>query len=63
MKYVFIMNPNSGSSRSIRKLTGKIKSAALRCGIDAEIYHTKGEGDAKRILRDFVLNTREKVKH
>ena len=48
MKYVFIMNPNSGSSRSIRKLTGKIKSAALRCGIDAEIYHTKGEGDAKR---------------
>lgn len=50
MKYVFIMNPNSGSSRSIRKLTGEIKDAALHCGIDAEIYYTRREGDAKRYV-------------
>ncbi len=61
MKYVFIMNPNSGSSRSIRKLTGEIKDAALRCGIDAEIYYTEREGDAKRYASKLCSESRNEA--
>lgn len=62
MKHIFIINPNSGSDRSLAKINDEIRKAASFYGIDVQIYHTKKEGDAKRYAFEICSKYKEKNK-
>lgn len=48
MKHLFIINPAAGQSESTHRLEEQIRAL----GVDREIVHTAGAGDAQRLARD-----------
>lgn len=53
MKYVFILNPNSGKARKREKLVSQIENAAKSLKVDFEIYFTKNQGNGKYYARNL----------
>lgn len=52
MKHYFIENPNSGKNNKIDVIQELVIPAAKKTGIDYEIYHTTGPGDATRFCKE-----------
>ena len=51
MKTVFIVNPQAGHGKNIKKLVESIKSVASKIGCDAQVYVTKAIGDAQQFVK------------
>lgn len=56
MKHIFIVNPRAGKKDATDDIRRRV--AALGGNLDAEIYVTRGEGDATRYVRDFCEENR-----
>ena len=53
MKYVFIINPNSGKAKSRDKFLNALKETAGALHIDYDVYYTKAPGDGQRHAREL----------
>ena len=57
MKYVFIINPNSGRKSKRERFCREICDTAERLGIDYELYFTKGPKDCGRYARELCMKS------
>lgn len=55
MKYVFIINPNSGRKNARQKLQSELTAAAQKLGLDYELYFTKGPKDCRKYARELCM--------
>lgn len=55
MKYVFIINPNSGRKNARERFQQQIISTAQKLGLDYELYFTKGPKDCGRYARELCM--------
>ena len=55
MKYVFIINPNSGQAKSRDKFLNTLKETAGALHIDYDVYYTKAPGDGQRHARELCM--------
>ena len=55
MKTIFIINPNAGQGKTVKKLLSEIHTAELG-GADVDIYYTKSPGDAGRFAKDYCAS-------
>ena len=60
MKYVFIMNPNSGKAKRRERLISQIEAAAGTVNIEADVYFTKSQGDGKRYARKLCRESKSR---
>lgn len=60
MKYVFIMNPNSGKAKRRERLISQIEAAARTVNIEADVYFTKSQGDGKRHARELCRESKSR---
>lgn len=55
MRYIFIVNPAAGNRSFVKKKTDeRIKNAAEKNGVFAEIRYTEKKGDAQNIIKGYV---------
>lgn len=59
MKHYFIENPNSGKNNKIDVVKELVIPAADQAGIDYEIYHTTGPGDATRFCKEKAQEAKD----
>lgn len=59
MKHYFILNSKAGKGKHAQETEERIRTACIGAGVDYEVYHTKGVGDATVFVRSIISRSEE----